>query len=89
MPDAPLLAAQPDPVPYVGVYRRPPLTATNVIRVENGQLTLDGNSIGFYAPDRAVVTSGNSRGNPIEFLRTAEGTVGWIRVVGRIARKDP
>jgi CubicO group peptidase (beta-lactamase class C family) len=89
MPDAPLLAAQPDPAPYIGVYRRPPLTTTNVIRVEDGRLTLDGNAIGFYAPDRAVVTSGNSRGNPIEFLRTADGAVGWVRVVGRIARKDP
>ena len=52
------------------------------------QLTLDGNSIGFYAPDRAVVTSGNSRGNPVEFIRKPDGTIGWVRVVGRIARKD-
>ena len=49
---------------------------------------LDGNAIAFYRPDRAVVTSGNSRGNPIEFIRTPEGVVGWVRVRGRIARKD-
>ena len=88
MPDAPILAKQPDPAPYVGVYRRPPLNTTNTLRAEGGQLTLDGNSIGFYAPDRAIVTSGNSRGNPVEFIRKADGTVGWVRVVGRIARKD-
>jgi CubicO group peptidase (beta-lactamase class C family) len=88
MPDAPLMAAQPDPAPYVGVYRRPPLTTTYAVKVENGQLTLDGNGIGFYAADRAVVTSGNARGNPIEFIRTPEGAVGWVRVVGRIARKE-
>src|SRR5688500_8788016 len=28
MPDAPILAKQPDPAPYVGVYRRPPNTGT-------------------------------------------------------------
>jgi CubicO group peptidase (beta-lactamase class C family) len=88
MPDAPIMARQPDAAPYVGVYRRPPLSTTNTVRLENGQLTLDGNSITFYAPDRAVVTSGNSRGNPIEFIRTPEGVVGWVRSVGRLARKD-
>jgi CubicO group peptidase (beta-lactamase class C family) len=88
MPDAPLLAKQPDPAPYVGTYRRPPLTAMNNVRIENGQLLLDNNTIGFYAPDRAVITSGSSRGNPVEFLRTPDGVVGWIRVVGRIARKE-
>ena len=88
MNDAPVMAKQPDAAPYVGIYRRPPLNTTNTVRAENGQLTLDGNSIGFYAVDRAIVTSGNSRGNPIEFIRTPAGTVGWVRVVGRIARKD-
>ena len=88
MPDAPILAKQPDPAPYVGVYRRPPLNTTNTLRVDGGQLTLDGATIGFYAPDRAIVTSGNSRGNPVEFIRKPDGTVGWVRVVGRIARKD-
>lgn len=88
MPDAPILAKQPDPAPYAGVYRRLPLTTTNTLRADGGQLTLDDNNIGFYAPDRAVVTSGNSRGNPVEFIRKADGTVGWVRVVGRIARKD-
>ncbi len=88
MPDAPIMAQQPDAAPYAGVYRRPPLKTVVNIRVDEGQLTMDGNSIGFYAPDRAIVTSGSSRGNPLEFIRTREGTVGWVRYVGRIARKD-
>jgi CubicO group peptidase (beta-lactamase class C family) len=88
MPDAPLLAAQPDPAPYLGTYLRPPLKSQNVVRVVEGRLMLDNASIGFYAPDRAVVTSGNGRGNPVEFIRDPSGAVRWVRVVGRIARKE-
>ena len=82
------MAAQPDPAPYLGAYRRPPLDTVVNVATDNGKITLDGNTIGFYAPDRAIVTSGTPRGNPIEFIRNAQGTVGWVRVVGRIARKD-
>lgn len=39
----------------------------------------------FYGTDRAVVTEGRDRGQSIEFVRDASGTVTWIRVVGRIA----
>lgn len=88
MPDAPILATQPDPAPYVGTYTRPPLSSRNVVRVENGQLMLDRSTIAFYGPDRAVVTSGNGRGNPVEFIRDASGVVRWVRVVGRIAGRD-
>jgi CubicO group peptidase (beta-lactamase class C family) len=88
MPDAPILATQPDPAEYLGTYRRPPLTATNIVRVENGQLMLDKNPMAFYGPDRAVVTSGSARGNPIEFVRDEDGRVAWVRYIGRIARKD-
>ena len=87
MPDVPLLSTQPDPAPYLGTYRRPP-SANNVVRVVNGQLQLDNSAIAFYAPDRAIVTAGNSRGNPIEFIRDANGVVRWIRYIGRIARRD-
>lgn len=89
MPDAPILATQPDPAPYLGVYRRPPLNQTNTVRQDNGRLMLDNNPIAFYGVDRAVVVDGNSRGNPIEFIRRPDGTVGWIRYIGRIARKEP
>lgn len=88
MPDAPILAAQPDPAPYLGTYRRPPLDAETVVRVESGRLMVGTGSVAFYATDRAVVTSGNQRGNPVEFIRKPDGTVGWVRSVGRIARKD-
>ena len=87
MPDAPILATQPDPAPYVGVYRRPP-SGSNTVRVQNGQLMVDGNPIAFFGPDRAVVTAAIGRGNPVEFIRNATGDVGWVRVVGRIAKKD-
>ena len=88
MPGAPILARQPHAAPYLGTYRRPP-SGSHVVREQDGTLMLDTSAIAFYAPDRAVVTSGNDRGNPIEFIRQADGTVGWIRNVGRVARKDP
>ena len=88
MIDAPVMAVQPDPAQYLGAYRRPPLNTVVNVTTDNGKITLDGNTIGFYAPDRAIVTSGAPRGNPIEFIRNPQGTVGWVRVVGRIARKD-
>ena len=87
MPDAPILAKQPDPAAYVGVYRRPPV-GMNTVAVQDGQLMVDNNTIAFYAPDRAVVTSGNGRGNPVEFIRDSSGVVRWVRVVGRIAKKE-
>ena len=87
MPDAPLMAKQPDPAPYIGAYQRRP-SGRNTVRVQDGQLMVDNSAIGFYAPDRAIVTSGNQRGNPVEFIRDAAGQVRWIRVVGRIARKE-
>lgn len=88
MPAAPILSRQPDPSSYLGEYRRPPTNSVNRVTVKDGQLMLDGNPIAFYGTDRAVVTSGNSRGNPIEFLRDKGGAVRWARYVGRIARKD-
>ena len=87
MPDAPLMATQPDPAPYVGTYRRPP-SGMNTVSIQSGQVMLDRSPIAFYAPDRAVVTSGNSKGNPVEFIRTPDGKIGWVRYVGRIARRD-
>ena len=87
MPDAPIMKPQPDSGPYVGTYRRPP-SGQNVVALQNGQLMLDNSAIAFYARDLAVVTSGNSRGNPVEFIRDAKGDVRWVRSVGRIARKD-
>ena len=87
MPDAPILATQPDPQPYVGVYQKPP-SGRNTVRIQDGQLMVDNSTIAFYGPDRAVVTSGNQKGNPVEFIRDSSGQIRWIRVVGRIARRD-
>jgi CubicO group peptidase (beta-lactamase class C family) len=88
MANVPVLAAQPDPAPYVGVYRRPPTNNMNTVRVQDGKLHLDNAEISFYGPDRAVITSGNERGNPLEFIRDTDGRVRWVRYVGRIARKE-
>lgn len=90
------LAAQPDPAPYVGTFRRP--MNTTVVRAENGRLVVQvqPNSgaaqapmpIVFYGPDRAYVTGGADKDQSIEFIRDDRGRVQWIRVVGRIARRD-
>ena len=89
-------AAQPDPAPYVGTYRRPMNTA--VIRTENGRLVVqvrpnEGAAeppmpIAFYGPDRAFVTEGADKNQSIEFIRDTTGRVQWVRIVGRIARRE-
>jgi hypothetical protein len=43
--------------------------------------------VAFYGADRAVVTSGPEQHASIEFIRAADGTVQWVRVTGRIARR--
>jgi CubicO group peptidase (beta-lactamase class C family) len=78
------LPSQPDPRPYLGMYRRPPVGIVEV-SVENGALRIDGTPAAFYGPDVAFAVSG---GRPYEFIRTTGGEVGWIRVNGRVARKD-
>ena len=45
--------------------------------------------VAFFGPDRAVVTDGPDRGQSIEFVRDAAGSVNWIRVTGRIAVRVP
>jgi len=93
LPAAAPLARQPDPAPYVGRYLRP-MNAV-VVRAAAGHLVVqevpNGGEprpempIAFVGPDRAVVTDGADRGQSIEFIRAANGTMNWIRVVGRIA----
>ena len=87
MPDAPILSPPPDFAQYVGTYRRPPV-GTVVVKVDGAHLLVDASPVAFYGPDRAVVSSGNQRGNPVEFIRRPDSTIGWVRVVGRIAKKD-
>jgi CubicO group peptidase (beta-lactamase class C family) len=45
--------------------------------------------IAFYKPDRAIVTDGPQKGGRVEFIRHANGSIGWVRVGGRIARREP
>lgn len=87
------LQVQPPLGPYVGAYRRSP---TDLVRVrdENGTLVLAGEgtvdtSIVFYGPDVAYSSAGGSIGAPIEFIRARDGELRWMRMNGRIARKDP
>lgn len=87
-PDVTPMPASPPATPYVGTYSRPPLRTTHVVTEENGRVLLDKTPLTFFAVDRAVVASGSQQGNPVEFIRRDDGTVGWIRVVGRIAKKN-
>jgi CubicO group peptidase (beta-lactamase class C family) len=91
------LATQPDPTPYVGTYARP--TNTVVVRTEGTKMFVqerqnsgrptDELPVAFYGPDRVVVLDGPDRGQSIEFVRDANGTVRWVRVVGRVAVRVP
>jgi len=91
------LAQQSDPAPYVGTYRRP--NNAVVVRAEGTRLLVQDrpNSgrpgtdrpVLFYGPDRVVVMDGDERGQSIEFVRDAGGRVNWVRVVGRVAVRQP
>lgn len=93
LPSVEPMAQQPDPAPYVGTYQRP--SNTVVVRADAGGLVVQERPnegtpgaempIRFFGPDRAVVTDGAQRGQTIEFVRDAGGTVQWVRVVGRVA----
>jgi CubicO group peptidase (beta-lactamase class C family) len=93
LPNVERLAKQPELAQYAGRYLRP-MNAVSV-RIENAGLVAqeipNGGDprpimpITFFGPDRAVITDGNDKGQTIEFVRDASGTVKWVRVVGRVA----
>jgi hypothetical protein len=64
------------------------------VRVEGGALVVGGaagTKLTFYGRDIAYAAAGSGgvfEGQPYEFVRTASGQVGWIRVNGRVAKKD-
>jgi CubicO group peptidase (beta-lactamase class C family) len=78
------LPTQPPLSEYVGTYQRPPV-GTVEVRAEGSVLVVDRAPVAFYGPDVAYAVAG---GRPFEFIRTAGGEVGWVRVNGRVARKD-
>lgn len=81
------LATQPPAREYVGTYRRPPV-GTVEVREQNGALMIGNSSVTFYGPDVAYATAGGYVGQPYEFVRDPDGRVEWVRVNGRIARRD-
>ena len=97
LPNFEPLAVQPDFTPYLGRYLRP-MNAVEV-RIEGRSLAVQEipNSgtargampIAFFGPDRAVVTEGYEYGQSVEFIRDAKGSVRWVRVVGRVAVRQP
>jgi CubicO group peptidase (beta-lactamase class C family) len=91
------LAAPPVLTPYLGRYLRPMVTVTVseeaghlVIRQEptSGGGAATSMPVAFYGPDRAVVTEGSDEGQSVEFVRGSGGTIDWIRIVGRIAKRS-
>jgi CubicO group peptidase (beta-lactamase class C family) len=80
------LATQPALRQYVGTYSRPPMGNVEV-REDAGKLMAGNVALTFYGPDVAYATAGAYVGQPYEFIRTADGSVRWIRVNGRIARR--
>jgi CubicO group peptidase (beta-lactamase class C family) len=87
------LATQPPLDEYAGTYRRTP-SGSVTVRVDAGKLVAasgnaqTGTTMVFYGKDVAYATAGAYTGSPYEFIRESDGRVGWIRVNGRIARKD-
>jgi dihydroorotase len=42
-----------------------------------------------YAPDRFVITDGPRQGSRIEIIRNEDGSIGWLRIGGRIHARNP
>jgi CubicO group peptidase (beta-lactamase class C family) len=85
------LATQPSLDEYVGTYVRPP-NGNVTVRMDGGKLVAGGGNAGttleFYGKDVAYAIAGAYTGSPYEFVRDGDGRVGWIRVNGRIAKRD-
>ena len=93
------LADQPAVGPYVGAYQRPP-NGTVTVAADGERLVIRGGGAGgsdvplvFWGADLTYCAPRAAagypyRGMPIEFIRKADGSIGWIRVNGRIAARD-
>jgi CubicO group peptidase (beta-lactamase class C family) len=97
LPTVQPLARQPDLAPYLGTYARP--NNSVLVTAEGGRLFMQNKPnngqpgeripLAFYGPDRAIVTEGSDTGQSVEFVRDSSGRVSWIRVVGRVAVRQP
>jgi CubicO group peptidase (beta-lactamase class C family) len=93
------IEADPDQLAvYTGTYKRPSLTVNTA--VEDGRLTLHiemNLDLGeekealpppiptaMCGPDQFIVTDGVYKDARVEFLRDASGSIGWMRIGGRI-----
>jgi CubicO group peptidase (beta-lactamase class C family) len=89
------LPTQPNLALYIGSYSRPSVLMVEVKEESGALVVIVGGvaaepvrtTITFYGRDVAYSTGGSSVGRPYEFIRAANGTVGWIRVNGQIARR--
>jgi CubicO group peptidase (beta-lactamase class C family) len=86
------VSPQPPLGEYPGMYDRPPVGDVRV-RVEDGRLMIGRapNEYGlvFWGPDVTYATGpGAYEGMAVEFIRDDSGAVTWVRVNGRIARKE-
>ena len=54
----------------------------------NLSANVNGTTVTFYGRDVAYATAGSYMGSPFEFIRGSDGSVQWIRVNGRIARRE-
>lgn len=87
------LPTQPLVEEYEGRYQRLPVGTVDVRRRGEGLAVMTGPNqpeigITFFGRDIAYAVDGSYIGMPFEFIRNASGAVGWIRVNGRIARKE-
>jgi CubicO group peptidase (beta-lactamase class C family) len=93
------LATQPPPDAYIGTYSRPPNGTAEVMASEIGLVIRGGGAGGegvplvFWGPDLTYAAPADGTGYPyygmpIEFVRRPDGSVGWVRINGRIAARD-
>ena len=86
------LVKQPPLGEYVGLYRRPPVGEVSVAEQAGRLVVGSGNrsyGLVFWGPDVTYSTgSGAFTGMAVEFIRDETGAVTWVRVNGRIARKE-
>ena len=86
------LARQPALDEFVGMYHRPPVGDVNVGE-EGGRLVIGAGDnlfgLTFWGPDVTYSTGPSAfEGMAVEFIRDDQGVVTWVRVNGRIARRE-